>query len=86
MQNSPAVKKSVVSKMVAVKIQGGGQEMADMVAKILMTTVQENSVSNPSETWRRQQLLLLKFLPLAYDYSHLLAAMLDFRYFSQQPS
>ena len=27
----PSCQKSVVSKMVVVKIQGGGQEMADMV-------------------------------------------------------
>jgi len=39
-------------------------------------------VPNHSETWRNSpELLLLKFLPLAYHHSHFLTATLDFTSF-----
>ena len=41
-----------------------------LIAKILITTIQVNLVSNPSETWRRQhkfELSVLNFLLLTYS-------------------
>jgi len=60
------VKKDVESK-VAVKKWLDGR----LMAKDLITTIQVNLVPNPSETWRGNtnspELLLLKFLLLAYN-------------------
>ena len=51
-----------------------------LVAKILITTIQVNLVSNPNGGGNANspELLYLKFLPLTYHHSHFLAATLDF--------
>ena len=67
------------------EIQGGGQEMAVMVGrlmvKILITTIQVNLVPLVSAP-NSPELSLIKFLPLTYHHSHFLAATLDFTSFS----
>ena len=59
--------------------------MAVMVAKILVSTIQVNLVSNPSEPWRRKhnspELLQIFYPQLIYHHSHFLAATLDFTFF-----
>jgi len=61
-----------------------------LVAKILITTIQVNLVPNRSETWRGNsnsaELVLLKFLLLAYHHSHSLLPSWISHLFSQWPS
>ena len=85
-QNSQAVKKVCGPQKgygeKRCEIQGGGQEMAVMVArlmvKILITTIQVNFCAASQNL---PKLSLLKFLPLTYHHSHFLAATLDFTSF-----
>ena len=64
------------------EIQGGGQEMAVMVGRLmvksLIMTIQVNFVKRHKNS---PELSLLKFLPLIYHHSHFLAATLDFTSF-----
>jgi len=79
------VKKDVKSK-VAAKNRCDGR----LIAKILIMTIQVDLVPNNSETWsgntNSAELLLLKFLLLAYHHSHSWTPPLISHLFSQWPS
>ena len=93
MQKHQAGKKGAATKCQGGKrceIKGGGQEMTVIIrsslAKILITTIQVNlcvllQVSLGLGT-NSCELLLLKFLPLNYYHSHILATTFDFTSFS----
>ena len=51
------------------------------MVKILITTIQVNLVPLGQLAQNSPELLLLKFLPLTYHHSHILAATLDFTSF-----
>jgi len=79
------VKKDMKSK-VAAKNGCDGR----LIAKILITTIQVDLVPNRSETWRGNtnsaELLVLKFLLLAYHHSHSWLPPWISYLFSQWPS